>query len=1052
MRYTFLKKAVFLTCVLALHLISMQAQDTLIIGGTILSQSGQPIPNVSISIEGSSLLPVVTNENGKFSLKAITGEEWIVVSPTAEYKMKRIFLNKRKDITIYLADNDVSTGEDQIFILSQPIRQKDIISSFSELKTDNINKIQALSIDQYIQGRIPGVYVVNRSGMPGSGTVTTIRGVSSIYAKNQPLYVIDGVPLTSYGLFGSNLDGYAYNPLTGINPFDISMTTIVKDPAITAAYGSQASNGLIFIETLDPTVTETTIDLDLRSGYSLSPSNLIPQLSGDQHKTLMNEILFSSGMLEENIKKNYPALFLTEDSVRYIDYQHNTKWQDLIFQNSTFNNLNLVVKGGDEIARYGLSFGYVNSKGIIKTTGYSGYNLRFVGRLNIFTWLKMNAGVSLITNSASVKEAATVKETNPILASLAKSPLTNPYQYDIDGNELTILAEVDELGTSNPVAIIKNYEAKNKNNSFISNIGFEALINEHISVNGKFNITYNVLKEQIFMPNHGMEHYYNLEAINVSKAANNSLTSLYNNTYLSYNRKLGNNHQITSNSGLNVLTNNFEFDWGLTKNAHENDQYRTLQDGQDNLREIGGQNRKWNWMSLYEYFTYQYKDRYLLTLCFTFDGSSRVGDNAINTLKIADIPFGFFYSGGIGWRLSSESFLKNQEWLEELKVRITAGKTGNDDFGESSARNYYLPIKFRETTGLYPGVFPNDKLSYETVSQINAGLDLSLWGDRFRTSFDIYRSSTNNMVIYTPLTAYFGYDYKIENGGKLKNSGLELYTFFRLIDRTNFKWDIQVNFSTIKNEIVDIKEKKLVTSILGGEVVNMEGSPANSFYGYKFKGVYSTQAEADQASLVNDRNIPYQAGDAIYEDISGPNGVPDSVINNYDKTVIGSSMPDYFGGLTSSFSYKRWTLSALIQFVSGNEIFNYVRYKNEQLTGLQNQSQNVLNRWQYDGQITIVPRAAWDDPVGNSAFSTRWIEDGSYLRLKSIYLSYKIPEQFLVFKNAEFYIAASNIFTLDKYLGYDPEFGFSHLQIHQGIDYGLAPQPRQFIAGIKIGL
>jgi TonB-linked SusC/RagA family outer membrane protein len=966
--------------------------------------------------------------------------------------MKRIFLNKRKDITIYLADNDVSTGEDQISILSQPIRQKDIISAFSELKTDNINKIQALSIDQYMQGRIPGMYVVNRSGMPGSGTVTTIRGMSSIYATNQPLYVIDGIPLTSYGLFGSNLDGYAYNPLTGINPFDISMTTIVKDPAITAAYGSQASNGLIFIETLNPSVTQTTIDLDLRTGYSLSPSNLIPQLNGDQHKTLMNEILFSSGMLEENIKKNYPVLFLTEDSVRYIDYQHNTKWQDLIFQNSTFNNLNLVVKGGDEIARYGLSFGYVNSKGIIKTTGYSGYNLRFVGRLNIFTWLKMNAGVSLITNSASVKEAATVKETNPILASLAKSPLTNPYQYDIDGNELTILAEVDELGTSNPVAIIKNYEAKNKNNSFISNIGFEALINEHISLNGKFNITYNVLKEQIFMPNHGMEHYYNLEAINVSKAANNSLTSLYNNTYLSYNRKLGNNHQITSNSGLNVLTNNFEFDWGLTKNAHENDQYRTLQDGQDNLREIGGQNRKWNWMSLYEYFTYQYKDRYLLTVCFTFDGSSRVGDNAINTLKIADIPFGFFYSGGIGWRLSSESFLKNQEWLEELKVRITAGKTGNDDFGESSAKNYYLPIKFRETTGLYPGVFPNDKLSYETVNQVNAGLDLSLWGDRLRTSFDVYRSVTNNMVIYAPLTAYFGYDYKIENGGKLENRGLEFYTFFRVIDKTNFKWDLQVNFSTVKNEILDIKGEKLVTSILGGEVVNMEGSPANSFYGYKFKGVYSTQAEADQASLVNDRNIPYQAGDAIYEDISGPNSVPDSVINNYDKTVIGSSMPDYFGGLTSSFSYKRWTLSALIQFVSGNEIFNYVRYKNERLTGLENQSQNVLNRWQYDGQITSVPRASWEDPVGNSAFSTRWIEDGSYLRLKNIYLSYRIPGQFLVFKNAEFYIAASNIFTLDKYLGYDPEFGFSHLQIHQGIDYGLAPQPRQFIAGIKIGL
>jgi TonB-linked SusC/RagA family outer membrane protein len=1052
MRHIFLKKTVILISILTLNLISIKAQDTLVIRGVILSQFGKPVPNVSVSIEGLSLLPAVTDEKGEFSVKAISGEEWIIVSPTGEYKTKRIYLNKKESLTIYLADNDILTGDDQFPVLSQEIRKRNIIAAFAELNIANLNKIQTQSVDQYMQGRVPGVYVVNRSGMPGSGTVTNIRGVSSIFATNQPLYLIDGIPLTPYGLFGSNLDGYSYNPLTGINPFDISSTTIIKDPSVTAAYGSQASNGLIIVETLDPAVTETSIDLEMRTGYSLSPSNLIPQLNGDQHKTLMNEILFSSGMLEEVIKEKYPALFLTEDSDRYINYQHNTNWQKLIFQNSFYNNLNLVVKGGDEIARYGLSFGYVNSKGIIKTTGYSGYNLRFVGRLNIFRWLKINAGVSITTNSASLKEAATVKETSPILASLAKSPLLNPYKYDIEGNKLTILAEVDELGTSNPMAIIYNYEAGNRNTSFISNIGFEALINEYLSVNGKFNITYNVLKENIFMPNHGMEHYYNTEAINVAKASNNSLTTLYNNTYLTYIRSFGNNHQITSNAGLNVLTNNFEYDWGLTKNAHQNDQYRTLQDGQNNLREIGGQNRKWNWMSLYEYFTYKFKDRYLFTGCFSFDGSSRVGDNAINTLRIGGVPFGFFYSGGIAWRISGESFLKNQGWLEDLKIRITAGKTGNDDFGESSANNYYLPIKFRETTGLFPAVVPNDRLSYETVNQIDAGFDISVWGDRFVTNFDVFRSTTNNLVIYTPLTAYFGYDYRIENGGKLKNTGLELNTFFRIINTNNFKWDLQFNISTIKNEVVDIKGEKLASGILGGEVVNMQGSPANSLYGYIYKGVYSTQAEASRAGLVNDKNVPYQAGDAIFKDISGPNGVPDSVINEYDKTIIGSSIPDYFGGLISSFSYKRWTLSAFVQFVSGNEIFNYIRYKNEQLTGLQNQSQTVLNRWQYDGQITDVPRALWKDPIGNSAFSTRWIEDGSYLRLKNVYLSYRIPEQFLAFKNAEFYISASNIFTLDKYLGYDPEFGFSPLQVHQGIDYGLAPTPRQFLIGIKLGL
>jgi TonB-linked SusC/RagA family outer membrane protein len=1052
MRHTFLQKVIILTTILILHVFWVHAQDTIIVNGIVLSNNNQPVPNVSISIEGSSLLPVVTDEAGKFSLKTTSGEEWMVISPISDYKKKRIFLNNKTDITVYLAANNISAGDDQLSVLSQQTRKRNIISSYSDLNLREIDKMEALSIDQYMQGRVPGMYVVNRSGMPASGAVNIIRGVSSIYATNQPLYIIDGIPLTSHGIFGSNIDGYEYNPLMSINPFDISRATVIKDPAITAAYGSQASNGLIVIETLDPSVTETTIDLDLRMGYSLTPSKLIPQLNGSQHKTLMNELLFSTGADEEVIREHYSCLFLTPDSDRFIDYQHNTNWQELIFKNSMLTNLNLVVKGGDEIARYGLSFGYINSKGIIKETGYSGYNLRFVGRLNIFTWLKMNAGVSLISNKASLKEAATSEETSPILASLAKSPLLNPYQYDEEGNELTILSEVDELGTSNPLAIIYNFEATNKNYSFISTLDFEGTIKEHLTINSKFNFTYNILKEQIFMPNHGMEHYYNQEAINVSQAGNNSLTSFYNNTYASYIKAFGTNHQITSNTGLNILTNNFEFDWGLTKNAHQNDQYRTLQDGQNNLREIGGQNRVWNWMSFYEYFTYKFKDRYLLTAAISLDGSSRVGDNAINTLKIGGVPFGLFYSGGIAWRISSESFLKNQDWLEDLKIRITAGKTGNDDFGESSASNYYQSIKFRETAGLYPAVIPNDSLSYETVTQLNAGLDLSLWGDRFRTSFDVFRSTTNNMVIYTPITAYFGYDYKIENGGKIANKGWEFYTFFRLIDKSNFKWDIEANLSSINNEIIDIKVDKLVTSVPGGEIVNMKGAPANSFYGYIFKGVYSTQLEADNAGLVNDRNIPFQAGDAIYEDISGSAGVPDGVINSYDKTVIGSSMPDYYGGFFSSFSYKNWTLGAFVQFVYGNDIYNYIRYKNEQMTGLENQSQDVLNRWQYEGQETDVPRALWDDPIGNSNFSTRWIEDGSYLRLKNISLSYKIPNQFLVFRNAEFYISASNIITLHKYLGYDPEFAYSHLQIYQGIDYGLTPQPRQFIAGIKVGL
>jgi len=1051
-----LKLAILLNSILVLCLISTHAQDTTVVQGVILSDLNQPLPEVTVNIDGSSQLPVLTNNLGEFNLKSTSGEDWIIITPTGGYKQKRVYLNGRTRLSIYLTPDDISSGDDQLSVLAQSIRKRNMISAYSELDITDIQQSPVHSIDQYMQGRISGMFVINRSGAPASGAYTALRGVNSLNATNLPLYIIDGVPLSSHDVFGSNLDGFSYNPLMGLNLLDISKITVLKDQSLAAAYGSKASNGLIIIETLDPSVTQTTIDVNLRAGYSLAPPNLLPQLDADKHKTLMNEVLFSSGVYEELLREEYPHLFpnpeeevVDEDQINFL---HNTNWQEQVFRNSSLYNMNIMVKGGDEIARYGLSFGYLNSQGIIKQTGYKGYNLRFVSRLNIFTWLKMDASVSLNKSAASLKEAATVAETSPILASLAKSPLLNPYQYDIDGNELSTLAEVDELGISNPVAIINNYEAKNSNHNFVSTLGFESILSENLSINTKFSLNYDVLKEQIFMPNRGMELYFNDEAINISKATNNSLISLYNNSYLKYNKSFGKNHQFTSNTGLNVLTNNYQLDWGLTKNAHENDEYRTIQDGQWDLAEIGGENRRWNWISVYENLTYTFKDKYLATASLSVDGSSRIGDNADNTVSIGGSPFGLFYSGGIAWRISNESFLKNADWLEDLKLRVTAGKSGNDDIGESSSTKFYNAIRFRETVGLYPAVIQNDRLTYETVSQLNAGIDLAVWGSRFRTSIDIFNSESENMVIFKPVSTYLGYDYQMVNGGKMSNRGWDFNAFTRIIDKNAFKWDLQVNLSSLKNEILELEGDKLVYNIEGAEKVNIPGSSVYSFYGYIFDGVYATQADADAAGLVNDKSIPYQAGDAIFKDISGPGNLPDGIIDDFDKTAIGSSLPEITGGVLSIFYYKRWSLSTFIQFVSGNDIFNYVRYKNESMTGLENQSQSVLNRWQYEGHETDIPRAIEDDPIGNSSFSTRWIEDGSYLRVKSVSLSYRIPDNFAIFNNAEFYISANNIITLTKYLGYDPEFAFSHRQVYQGIDYGMTPQCRQFMAGIRIGL
>jgi len=1058
MNYKFFLTDFKKTVVLSVILITMvctsaSGQDTLRVRGKVVNGMNVPVSNVSIGIEGSFEMPAVTDDSGEFEVSALQGDVWLNVAPSSDYKNKRVFLNNRTELTIFLTENDIEAGDDVIKVFSQSRIKRNIISALSTLNTDNILHTPALSIDQYMQGKVSGMHVINRSGTPGSGAVTMLRGVNSLVANNRPLYVVDGIPITDMvGVFESNLEGFDYNSLLTINPLDISKVTVLKDASLAAAYGSKASNGVIFIETLDPSATQTVIELDLRSGYSLAPGNQIPQMNAGQHKTLVSELLFSSGQQEERIKEDFPNLFLTPDDERYINYQHSTNWQDIIFSDAVFNNLNIKVKGGDEIARYGLSFGYVNADGIIKSSGYDGYNLRFVSLLNIFTWLKMNAGVSMNYSSSRLKESGKVFQTNPILSSLAKSPMLHPYQYDNEGQELTILSKVDELGVSNPQAIIDNYEAKNSNSNFTSTLGFIIEINPNMSFHTNFGLNYNILKEDIFMPNLGMELYDDGEAINISKGTVNALSSLYFNNYLSFIKSFGNNHSFSSITGVNTLNNKFELDWALTRNAHESDQYRMLQDGTSGLRNIGGANRIWNWVSFYETLNYSFKDKYLAMASFSIDGSSRVGKNAANTVKLGGEPFGIFYSFGTAWRISNESFLKDLSALEELKVRVSYGLTGNDDIGESSATNYYRTVKFRETSGLYPALIPNYQLSYEMVSQLNGGIDIALFGNRISANIDIYKSQTNNLLIYAPLEAYFGYDSRPENNGKMQNQGLELDLFFRLVDRPRFKWDIQATHSLNKNEIIEIKGGKLVTDILGAQIVNQVGGQANSFYGFIYEGVYATTEEANNRGLLNSRMVPYQGGDAIYQDISGPNGSPDGIINNFDKTVIGSSMPEHSGGLNNMFKFRRWGLSAFVQYVKGNELFNYIRNQNENMTGLDNQSTIILNRWQYEGQMTDVPRAVYGDLIGNSSFSTRWIEDGSYIRLKNVALSYTIPDDFLNFKNAQFYISANNIFTFSKYLGYDPEFGHAHNHLSQGIDYGLSPQPRQFILGIKLGL
>ena len=1030
---------------------TMKGQDTVLISGQIIGIGNQPVQNVYVTAEGIRENPVITDSSGQFVIALPQKNQTLIISPPDEYKYQKFFLGRRLNPVIKLTSSDLNGNRDEAKTFFEFTPRRDLISSISILDDKNIPYSPHSTVDEYIKGNVSGIWGTGRSGMPGSGSVNYIRGIHSMNSNAQPLYIIDGLPLEIHGTMESFINGFSYNPLNGLNPADITDVTIMKDNTCAGLYGVRGSNGIIFIETLKPEEVETVIDLSLRTGIATSPQDL-PQLNSSQYRTLAKEVLMTSGIPEEEFPELYPGLYVTEYDDNFFKYNNNTNWQNIIFRNATMYDIYFRIHGGDAIARYGLSLGYQDKKGIIKNTEYNRFSVRFAGDFNMFSWLKFRVSSNLTSNTSLLKESGRVIQTSPILTSLLKNPMMIPYSFDTEGNRLIVREDVDELGVSNPLSVIEGYEAKNLNYRFMTTFRTEADLSGHLKFNSLIGINFNSLYENIFMPNLGMVMYYNGEAFNASKSLNNYLFSFATDNYFNYTRNLQGIHRVIVNTGLRLNTNKFQSDWGIAKNSHENDEYRSLQNGTAYLREVGGQNGNWNRIAFYSQLRYSFLERYSLDVSASLENSTRIGPNAENVIFLSGEPFGFFYGAGLSWRLSNESFLQNINWLDDLKVRLSYGKSGNDDIGNYDAFNYFYLVHYRNTTGMVPGPATNETLSFEEVYHLNGGMDFTTWGNRFSASFDLFRNRTKNLLVNSMQEDYMGYAYLPVNNGEIENRGWEGMIAVRIIQTHKFSWDAALNVSKFHNEVISIANNRIITPFPGGEYLSAIGDNLLNFYGLKYKGVYASSEEAAQAGLVNQNGIPFRAGDAIFEDISGPDGERDGIINRYDRTIIGSPIPDLTGGISSTLRYGNWHLDIFVQGVYGNEVFNYLRSQNENMTGVYNQSTATLNRWQYEGHETNVPRSLWEDPVGNAAFSSRWIEDGSWLRLKNLTLGYTLTERFLVFRDAELYISGTNLITLTNYLGYDPEFAISYQTMEQGIDYGLTPYSKTFLIGIKLGL
>jgi len=1026
------------------------AQGSVSIRGKVLYSKGVPVPDVSISIENENIAPVFTDSAGNFTLLAPSGNSWLMISPAHTYKNQRIYIGKNASFEIYLTPYENPSGYDQINTHMGLISRRDVLSSVSHRDNDNFSNSGYTSIEQYLQGSMSGLYHISQTGTPGSGSFTSIRGANSIYGSNQPLYIIDGVIIENPGIYTNLIGGFNYNPIASIKPEDVSSVTLLKDASATAIYGIKGANGVIIVETLHTEETETKINFTAHTGISVKPVQM-PLLDADQYRNYAHELLQSVNFPEENIQASYPGLLIDENSDNTYNYAHNTDWQKEMYRHGRISNAYLSILGGDAVAKYGISFSFDKYGGIVDNSDFRRLGIRLVGDINVLPRVKLYVNAYLNTALENQVEDMTNQQVSPQYLSMAKPPILGPYVYDKYGNSTNQLMDPLEYNISNPLAVSQGYMGEVNNTRILATLRLEGKLTDYLKINSLVSLNKSNLTEKVFFPNIGVAPYENGEINNISKRSHNRLKGLYNNTYLEYSNRNSGAHALYLTSGLRISSTDLQTDLRIAKNLPENDAVSNLGGGENSKRALNGDSPVWTWVSFYTSGRYAYKDRYFVDAVISLDGSSTVGKEAEGLVNLGEQPYAPFYSLAGAWRISNEAFLASLSRLDELIIRASYSVSGNDDIGPYSALDYYEQVLYRRVTGIVPGRTSNLGLKHETMSMINVGADLSMFGEKLRLSGNVFENRTDDLFLKTRAEGWIWDELLARNSGSSTTRGIEFETGTFLKMGRHFTFSSAINITGLDSKIDEIYKNQVVIPIEGGQLLYQSGASYPQFYGYLYEGVFATAGEAEQAGLVNNANIPFQAGDAKFKDISGPEGQPDGTISDYDKTGFGSPFPDMYGGMFNRFTYKRWVLEINLQFVSGNELFNYRRYLSENMSDFSNQSLNVEQRWRQEGDLTETPRALLYDQLGNSAFSSRWVEDGSYLRLKSAALRYIIPDEFAMFQNAEFYLTGSNLFTFTNYLG-DPEVGRGYQNYQQGIDYGLLPNARTIILGVKLGL
>ncbi|GIJ93683.1 SusC/RagA family TonB-linked outer membrane protein [Capnocytophaga stomatis] len=984
-----LKKYVVSFVLLLGWIASLEAQNILQVTGTVSDDSGMPLPGVSVIVKGTTK-GTSTDFNGKFELKDIPQ------GATLEFSFIGF-----KTIDVRVTGNTVNvkmqeeTEElDEIVVIGYGTQKKgDVTTAITSVSTKDIDQRPVTSAAQAIQGRAAGVQVVQPSGAPGAGLSVRIRGNTSISASNDPLYVVDGVPVQD---------------INNIAPTDIQDMQILKDASSSAIYGSRAANGVVLITTKQGKGGEAKVSINSYIGMS-NIANKIESLNYAQYKELMDETKAAT----------IPA-GLTDV----------TDWNKETYRTGFNRNYQVSVSDANERTNYYLSAGYTKDDGIIRSSFFERYNVRLNLENKTKKWLTLGANISYSDYSSNNIISGQGSNRAGVVLSVINTPTyapiwsDNPKQYYNNFYGVNITHPVENIS--------RNADNSTNNNRFVGSGSATIHFTDALKFKSTFAIDRLAHKHTSWLDPEatawGRQNFGNASDVR------SNVTLLTFDNLLTFDKNFG-KHSLSLLAGTSGTTS--KYDESEIRGSHyASSDIKTL----NAANKIDPNSTKtyasqWAMMSYLGRISYNYDGKYLLTANFRADGSSKLAPGK---------RWGYFPSISVGWRLSKENFLSEVAWLSDLKIRGGWGQVGNQagigpyghlllysiarkDWWDSNNTNALVTIS--------PTSFSNPDLTWETTTQSNIGIDIALFNNRLALTADAYLKRTTDLLMNVPLPATSPYPFVYRNEGEMTNKGLEFGINSRNFVGEDFNWNTAFNISFNRNKLEKLTLQKVYYYARTSERTNeyvvrmQEGMPLGQFWGRISEGVNP------------------DTGDIVYRDVNG-----DGNVDSNDKTFIGDPNPDFTFGLTNDFTYKNFSLNIFLQGSYGNDIYNASRIEMEGMYDGKNQSTAVINRWRTPGQITDIPRAVRG--TNNIFASSRWVEDGSYLRVKSVTLSYNVPVQSLEklgIRKIQPYFTAQNLLTFTNYKGFDPEVNqFTGNQPIFGIDWGTYPQTKTFIFGLNV--